>query len=1260
MLNKHKKVSTIFMILFACFMMFSATITANAAVAFDDVKQGEYYYEPVQWAVEKNITTGLSALKFAPDATCNRGQIVTFLWRAAGKPETENSVCTFKDVDAKQFYYEPILWAVDEGITSGYNAEKFGPDDVCTRGQIVTFLWRYMGQIAPASDKHSFEDLGYGEYYYEPVLWAVENGITTGLNQTQFGPDAHCTRGQVVTFLYRALGDNPLKEDPLLNKLIENGLLPLNADGEDFITNEQFIALLIEGFGYELSGSDLGNSYDISGKYYPYYITAIENGILGSDVLAEHGEYAAGTEVIVWTGNAIGIQVGLDDLYKDVPEGNLSITQAVELVKAAAAWKQENLTVRSDAKNELQLQDNVQFTQADADTNVPVKIDTVNKKVTLENPDAVVLGLEEGEILYLAPGEAFPEGFLAKVTEIEEQDGAVVLTCEEPELFEVIKEADISTVITIGGKEQSPLLRSAPTLEFDDGSSYFDTDSNWSLDGLTWSVYTGAEEGATVHYETDNCKEKKGVYASLDFGLDVVVDVTIEATNTDVQEFSVYAAAISKVTGVAGYGTGGESDVTIELPDCTVPVSGPISLHLQPYLNIEASGELTIEVIPTITNTASFMYSDSIAPMYGNTPEVTTEFKAEAEGKLETGLGVELGLQLCGTPFFDGLELIELDVEVGLGVEGEIAVDQKVSTDGSDITHEGNHNTPDENGVIHTCYLCIDGPSYAYADMAIGLGEEIRDLFKEYLDLDPVYELREQETLFFWYYCAGEDYGPEFAFGICPHKKYEVEILVKDKNSGKPLAGVTIQIFDEKKITDQNGKVLVYLEDGTYAVNASADFCRPQMVSKNIRVKDEKIQVVLEMKEDTTVLNNGGNVVGFRGNTYYWKFSPDSYSTEAVFGNFTPSTTVKNQLICRDAAGNEKVLATDVSYGPIYICNDEIYYQKDSLLWAKMNLNGSDCTDLSNMTVLDVDNETESIIYESRQNYCLYVLKEDGKTCKIAENTFLYLGCYKSAVYYSMVKSTTTSKYTNNEYIEVYRYNLNTDTVKQLGTIFAGEYDTYSGVGLMDVYFSDDGIYVSYGSIAGTGLFFQSGGIAKVNYNGTGVQILLSQDASHPLGFEKIYLEDTSAGKKLYYYAGDGETIISIWDDAWFAKDVRCIDLSTESNTASSFVLSNIGDVVYENGRIQMLLDNSGKYTEILSASTIKAMGYDFLGEDVNGTYILVQDMNIVGEYAYFTVLKMHPDDSASISWRQGYAKDYMRFYQIRIGSGDAKLIYEY
>ena len=171
---------------------------------FTDVKETDYFYEPVLWAVQNGITSGMSATKFMPGNPCTRGQVVTFLWRAAGEPEPASRVNPFTDVSASAFYYKAVLWAVEEGITTGMSATQFMPNNPCTRGQVVTFLHRAAGEPEPENPKNPFTDVKASGFYYDAVLWAVENGITTGMSATTFDPGRTCTRGQVVTFLYRA------------------------------------------------------------------------------------------------------------------------------------------------------------------------------------------------------------------------------------------------------------------------------------------------------------------------------------------------------------------------------------------------------------------------------------------------------------------------------------------------------------------------------------------------------------------------------------------------------------------------------------------------------------------------------------------------------------------------------------------------------------------------------------------------------------------------------------------------------------------------------------------------------------------------------------------------------------------------------------------------------------------------------------------------------------------------------------------------
>ena len=171
---------------------------------FSDVASGEYFYDPVLWAVNHTpqITKGTSDTTFSPDATCTRGQVVTFLWRAMGEPEPTSTANKFSDVATSDYFYKAVLWAVEKGITLGTSDTTFSPNDPCTRAHVVTFLWRAEGQ-PQASGTNPFADVASGQYYYSAVLWAVSKNITQGTSATTFSPDNPCTRAQIVTFLYR-------------------------------------------------------------------------------------------------------------------------------------------------------------------------------------------------------------------------------------------------------------------------------------------------------------------------------------------------------------------------------------------------------------------------------------------------------------------------------------------------------------------------------------------------------------------------------------------------------------------------------------------------------------------------------------------------------------------------------------------------------------------------------------------------------------------------------------------------------------------------------------------------------------------------------------------------------------------------------------------------------------------------------------------------------------------------------------------------
>ena len=172
---------------------------------FKDVKESDYFYAPVLWAVSRGITTGMGNGQFAPNSSCTRAQVVTFLWRAAGEPEPMSGSNPFTDVKETDYFYKAVLWAVENGITTGMSATSFGPSRPCTRGQVVTFLYRAAGGSGPYYGYNPFTDVKESDYYYDAVLWAVDYGITTGMSADKFGPNSTCTRGQVVTFLFRFL-----------------------------------------------------------------------------------------------------------------------------------------------------------------------------------------------------------------------------------------------------------------------------------------------------------------------------------------------------------------------------------------------------------------------------------------------------------------------------------------------------------------------------------------------------------------------------------------------------------------------------------------------------------------------------------------------------------------------------------------------------------------------------------------------------------------------------------------------------------------------------------------------------------------------------------------------------------------------------------------------------------------------------------------------------------------------------------------------
>ena len=178
---------------------------SKPVMPFEDVAEGKWYSDAIVWAVTNKVTDGTGANRFSPDKVCTRAQVVTFLWRAKGCPEPSSAVNPFDDAAADAYYAKAVLWAVENGVTNGVGANAFCPDLPCTRAQVVTFLSRAFGGQSRRDTVIPFTDVDEAAYYYFPTYWAYANSITAGTSETSFSPNDPCTRAQIVTFLYRVL-----------------------------------------------------------------------------------------------------------------------------------------------------------------------------------------------------------------------------------------------------------------------------------------------------------------------------------------------------------------------------------------------------------------------------------------------------------------------------------------------------------------------------------------------------------------------------------------------------------------------------------------------------------------------------------------------------------------------------------------------------------------------------------------------------------------------------------------------------------------------------------------------------------------------------------------------------------------------------------------------------------------------------------------------------------------------------------------------
>lgn len=211
--------------------------------AFQDVRADAYYAEAVNWACEEGITKGVSANAFAPDDTCTRAQIVSFLYAEAGRPAVSGNALEFTDVDNDRYYRDAVEWAVDNGVTEGTSATTFSPNAPCTRAQAVTLLWQMTGARDPLAGR-AFSDVPKGAWYEKAVTWAEGLGVTSGVDSNTFAPEKACTRAQIVSFLWRLYGQMSLDQPKVKGASYDLRTGEAVEDGTYYMNEIQDIAFL--------------------------------------------------------------------------------------------------------------------------------------------------------------------------------------------------------------------------------------------------------------------------------------------------------------------------------------------------------------------------------------------------------------------------------------------------------------------------------------------------------------------------------------------------------------------------------------------------------------------------------------------------------------------------------------------------------------------------------------------------------------------------------------------------------------------------------------------------------------------------------------------------------------------------------------------------------------------------------------------------------------------------------------------------------
>lgn len=406
--------------------------------------------------------------------------------------------------------------------------------------------------------------------------------------------------------------------------------------------------------------------------------------------------------------------------------------------------------------------------------------------------------------------------------------------------------------------------------------------------------------------------------------------------------------------------------------------------------------------------------------------------------------------------------------------------------------------------------------------------------------------------------------------------------------------------------------------------------------------------------DETEVKNNGGTVVGLGSDIYYWKYYAEGMENTGVFSNYNHNVDASNELICRHEDGSEEVLFTGPGEGEIYICEERIFAQKYYGTWYAMDLDGGNCTELSNVVIRGYDDGSKKLILAGEEIGFM-----DYDTLAVdtySDWSYEFITAQDGYAYFSICDA-------DQKEVSVYQVDIDSycnggDGQKLLGEVSYASSELYS-VSPTASQISGDYLYLTLGAYAGTGFFFQDGGAYRFRLSGEGQAETLVDFGN--LSSAMIYVEDTAEGTYLHYIGNEDytDTLISYWDDSWYTEST-VLDVNSGAITEEHGPFSQLGAVIYWDGSMQARLDNTGNYSELIPKEVLDTAFDGTYGALDNEDYILVKDVEIVGDQVYYTIEYSQRDSAYDVGWRTGYQRLYSNLYVTTLGSHTSEMIYSY